>query len=290
MEKFKTKNVHKTGPTAWAVAYKRTLADISYAKEIFHELTSAIETANETEKDYFEKAKDSKNTPQLEARYKMIDLILKEQSPKQILEIASGLASRGMSMTEKDSDLVYVELDLPGVMSEKQKIVEKLKNKLDINLKKLYLEVGDALDYESLLAATKHFEQEEIAVVNEGLLRYLTFKQKAQVAQNVHKILEKVGGVWITPDITMRKIILTENKGKEYDRISKLAGIDINANSFRDKEHAKEFFENQGFLVDIRSLTEVEDLLVSPEKIGMSLDEVHETIKNVVVFIMKIAN
>lgn len=280
--------VYKTGPTAWVVAYKRTIANIPYAKEIFNELAPSIKVANSDEIDYFEHAKESKNTPQLEARYKLINKILKDQNPSQILEIAAGLSPRGIQMTQRDSNLKYVEIDLPSVMAEKQKIVANLAEKEKINTKNLVLECGNALNYKSMFEATKSFKQKPITVVNEGLLRYMNFDQKSIVAKNVHKLLKKFGGIWITPDITLRKIIMSESKGKEYQRISQLTGIDIDANSFKDVTHAKEFFEEHGFSVKCISLTEIEKELVTPKKIGMGKQEVHETIKNVIIFVMKL--
>ncbi|TAL48148.1 hypothetical protein EPN87_01200 [archaeon] len=68
-----------------------------------------------------------------------------------------------------------------------------------------------------------------------------------------------------------------------------LSGMDIYENAFRDVEHAKEFFAQQGFQVEAHSYTEVEDELVSSEKLGMSKKEVHEAIKHAPVFVMRIA-
>lgn len=284
-------NNEKVGPTAWSVAYKRTLADIPYAQEIFDEFIPAIESASQDEQDYFNQTKDSKNTAQIEARYKMINKILEEQNPRQVLEIAVGLSSRGFAMAKDDPGLKYAEVDLPNMMAEKQKAVTSMQEKLGLDLPNLNLSAGNALDYESLRKAIDGFDSDDITIVNEGLLRYLTLDQKAKVAENVHRILEEFGGVWVTPDITTKKVILsTSKKGKEYQRISDLAGIDIDANSFQDVEQAKEFFEEKGFEVTVRKLSEIEDELVTPDKLNLPKQEAHDTIKNVVVFVMKPAN
>jgi len=44
------------------------------------------------------------------------------------------------------------------------------------------------------------------------LLRYLTKDEKAIVAKNIYKILEEFGGVWITSDISLKRIFSMENK------------------------------------------------------------------------------
>jgi O-methyltransferase involved in polyketide biosynthesis len=134
------------------------------------------------------------------------------------------------------------------------------------------------LGQKSLWAATKDFQPGQLAVINEGLLRYLNFTQKAQVAQNVHALLEHFGGIWITPDITTRKTIVSTSKGAEYQRIQDLAGIDIDANSFRDEQQARDFFTQQGFRVTSRSYAEVAAGLVAPARAGLSPAEAQATL------------
>jgi len=279
----------KISPTAWVVAYQRTLGNIKYAKEIFDDLSPLIAVADQKQRDYFDKAKMSRHTARLEARYKLINRILEEQKSDQIFEIAAGLSPRGLAMTQDNPNLIFVELDLPEMINEKRKILSQIVAKFNIHTSNLSLESGDALNYDSLLAATKHFRQDDITVVNEGLLRYLNFEQKAQVSQNVRKLLKIFGGVWITPDITLDKVIQSDTKGAEYQRIKELSGMDIHANTFRDVSHAKEFFTQQGFQVESRCYAEIEDELVSPTKLGIPKEEVHETIKDSPVFIMRIA-
>lgn len=282
-------NYDKIGPTAWSVAYQRTLADIKYSKEIFDELASMIASTDLKQRDYFEKSKTSKySTVRVEARYKLINRILEWQRPVQVFEIAAGLSPRGLSMAEANPDLTYVELDLPGMTNEKRRILSQIEAKFKRRIPNLNIEPGDALEYESLFAATKHFRHGNIAVINEGLLRYLNFEQKAKVSQNVHQLLENFGGVWITPDITLRQVIMSEGGYGERQSMKELAGMDIYANSFRDVEHAKDFFTQQGFQVEPHSYIEIEDELVSPAKLGMSREEVIEAINNGAVFLMRI--
>ena len=289
-----TKNIEsnqyeKIGPTAWAVSYQRSLADIKYAKEIFEELITLIESSSEKDREYFEKAKSSKTTAQLEARFKLINKILKEYNPKKILEIAAGLSPRGLAMAEENSDLEYVEVDLPNMAIEKSKILRDLEEKNIGTPKNLQVIAGDALDLETLLVATKNIKLGSFAVVNEGLLRYLKFEEKKKVAENVKDLLKRFGGIWITPDITTHKAIVSTTKGAEYQRIKDLAGIDIDANSFRDEQHAREFFQELGFEIESHRYSEVENDLVAPQKAGMTKDEIHDTIAATTpVFVMRI--
>ncbi|MFA5386197.1 MAG: class I SAM-dependent methyltransferase [Candidatus Paceibacterota bacterium] len=280
----------KIGPTAWGVSYSRSLSDIKYAAEIFHELELSIKTTSKEEVEYFEASKKSKLAPQFEARQKLIDRLIEENKNDQILEIAAGFSSRGLAMTEKNDSLKYVEVDLPYIAEHKKQILQVLSSKYGINPSvNLRIESGDALDLNSLFESVKYFEQKPISVVNEGLLRYLSFDQKSIVAKNVHALLEKFGGVWITSDITLRRILTYEQERESNrERVLALSGINVVENSFDNAEAAKIFFENLGFSVEKHGFPEVIDQLVSPEKLGLSMGKVQEMINNLVVFVMRV--
>ena len=94
-----------------------------------------------------------------------------------------------------------------------------------------------------------------VAVTTEGLLRYLTFEEKALVAANVHEILRRYGGWWVTPDIHLRSLAQRQTPAQREAELKTL-GRDLNANYFEDLDHARQFFERCGFSVDSRPLLE----------------------------------
>ena len=192
-------------------------------------------------------------------------------------------------MTEANPSLQYVELELLAMAEQKRKILQNLFLQHKANPQKnLHIKNGDALKIDSLLAATKHFKNEPISVVNEGLLRYLDSSQKIIVAKNVHTLLEKFGGVWITSDISLEKLTsYTEERMAARKRILALSGINVEANSFKDEESARKFFENLGFSVERHGFLEIADELVSPKKLGLSPEEIKDMIKSAVVFVMR---
>ena len=111
----------KVIPTARMVAYRRTFSDIPYSLEIFEALEDIKKRNN-----YEEIPADLKKpelAPQFEARHKLIDKLIYQTHSKQILELASGFSSRGLSMSKEDN-FNYVELDLPSVIKEKQQIIK----------------------------------------------------------------------------------------------------------------------------------------------------------------------
>jgi O-methyltransferase involved in polyketide biosynthesis len=147
------------------------------------------------------------------------------------------------------------------------------------------------LDISTLEKATKHFDQSKpIVVINEGLLRYLDFNQKTIVARNIYTLLQQFGGVWITPDITLREVMKAEDnvyKGQN-DQISSKIGVNIHENCFENVSEAQKFFEILNFTVEKHNFSEIIDELVSPKKLNQSQEEVKALIDKAWVFVMKI--
>lgn len=286
MERYSDENYISIIPTAYLTAYPRTFTDIPYSQEIFAELEHIKQ--QEGGQGINEEFKVQKLAPELEARYKLINLLLQKTGILQILELAAGLSTRGLSMVN-NPNVKYVELDLKPMADIKTKIIDKL---IDLP-SNLHILDGNALRFSDLKKTIKYFDQnKQICIVNEGLLRYLNFSEKEQVAHNVYKLLEQFGGVWITSDVTLKKLLETQNAitmpGKNKI-ISVSTGKNFNDNSFENEEQAIRFFENQGFVVEIHQFSEVADLLVSPQKLAISEDEVKKINHSGRVLVMRVA-
>jgi O-methyltransferase involved in polyketide biosynthesis len=281
----------RISPTAWLTAYQRTLSDIPLSQEIFRELEEAIKQTQYAAEDSRVRELRHPGTGFIwESRFKIVNLLVKRQHVDQIFEIASGYSPRGISMA-KDSSIEYVEIDLPGVIKEKRRIVEKLFTQSELPVEpNLHLEEGNALDIKDLLTATRFFEAKPIAVVNEGLLPYLNHEEKATLAKNVHQLLECFGGVWITPDIsTQTQVALFKERIKNRAaRIEHITGIDIMKNRFETEEAARSFFENLGFTVEQHSFIEIADELISPQQWKLSKERIEEIIGRLVAFVMRV--
>jgi O-methyltransferase involved in polyketide biosynthesis len=244
------KDYSAIGPTAYSVARSRALSDIPLAKEIADWAT---------EKVVFRKDNPDSVLPRkvlnIEARYKLIDKVISKYNPVQILELASGLLPRGYLFAKKG--VTFVETDLPEMMEIKKRMLNELSLKIPPTL---FLEKANALDLKALENACKHFDSTKpIAIINEGLLRYLNFEEKTIVAQNVHSLLERFGGVWVTSDITLAKRFTPEKLAKIKNQI----GMDVTPNLFKDLKHAKKFFTDLGFKIKIHPFKEIYPELVS---------------------------
>ena len=271
-------------PTAWGCAYRRSLTDIPYSQEIFEEFNK-IRLANNGP----EIAKEMLRpeiTPMFEARFKLINRLLAENHIEQILDVAAGLTPRGISMTENES-VCYVELDLPTMISHKIKIVDEILQKKKTKHNHLYFEIGNALEMDSFNKAAEHFDiKKPIAIVHEGLLRYLNLNEKTAVIENIKTLLLRFDGVWITSDVP------TKENGLQRDNssLNKLTGINIDSNLFETVGEAKKFYESFGFEIEDHPFSEIKSELVSPDRLKLSAKNVDNTIENLSVFVMRLKN
>jgi O-methyltransferase involved in polyketide biosynthesis len=284
MEEEKSDAYERISPTAWIVARQRTFTDIPYSQEVFDELQAIMRTTRSTEEmEKLESLIEPEITPFMEARVKLVNRVLKEKNVKQVLEIAAGFSSRGMEMT-KNASINFIEVDLPGIMNEKRGILKALVEQSKISPRpNLYFYDGNALNQGDLLTATKVFKKEPIAVVNEGLLTYLDFEEKANVAGNIHWLLESFGGVWVTPDLSL----WSGGKAQAVNnRVAHITGIDKQKISFESEAKAREFFEGLGFAVESHSFREVLDELSSPQKLNLPRERVIEILGARAVFVM----
>jgi len=273
-------------PTAYITAYPRLFTDIPYSKPIFEALEKIRHSNDETP--LGENYKVVRLAPELEARYKLIDKLLDESSIQQVLELASGLSPRGLILTEKDFDTQYAELELKEMAQLKQSIL----GAISIPPNNLHITPGNALRAEDFNAAIKSFDiSKRMAVLNEGLLRYLNFDEKTLVAKNVHSVLSRFGGIWITCDTTPKSFLNTQDTltkpGMNRD-LSSISQKDFTKNMFEDEPHVERFFSDLGFSVEFHPLTEIESELVSPGILKIPSEEVEQLLGSGVVVVMRV--
>ena len=271
------KSYESVSYTAIRTAYARTFSNIPYSKETYEWLSK-----NCSEEVILNKLL----APEMEARYKLIDKLLKETGITQILELASGYSSRGLIFSK--AGYQYVEMDLEGVSNNKKRMINEI-FKMNDNLN---IVSGNALNIEDYYKCNKFFDDnQKLAIINEGLLRYLTFDEKRKVAQNIYQELKKYGGVWITCDVTPMKYIEVQNKLNIATKINKKdKSLRQNLNDrFLDEEHIRSFFSEIGFNdIELHHDIEVKEELKSLDSIGMDKDYFDELLKYGYVAIFKV--
>jgi O-methyltransferase involved in polyketide biosynthesis len=261
-------------PTAFSVARSRAFSDIPFSKETATWLEEKVKLF-----DPKVSGRAIGKAVTLEARYKLINKILLQHNNPQILELACGLLPRGYVFAKEG--VTYVETDLADMVALKKNLYKEVYPKLPKNL---FLKTANALNMEELTKVTSVFDAKPISVTHEGLLRYLNFEEKEKVAKNVHSLLGKYGGVWVTCDITLIESMLAEDKkNHSLARTKQMTGMDVTKNAFRDLAHAKNFFEELGFNVKVHSLSEIKDELITPKKLMTTKEELEKDLSWVVV-------
>lgn len=245
----------RVSPTALLPVFSRgACTDIPFAKEMLVPLRPRVGEP-------YSQEELARYAPFFEARFKSVSRILEEKRARQVLELAAGFSPRGMEWTAAHPGAVYVEADLPDMIEQKRALIAAVLGHIPETLK---LCRASVLDRGQLLEACSNFRPEPAAVTTEGLLRYLTFPEKTQLAGNVRKILDTYGGWWITPDIHLRQWIPQRANDHFHQRLEAGLGRNVDPNYFDDLAHARSFFKSCGFAVEERPLLEgARDSLVS---------------------------
>lgn len=272
------KDYEEISSTAIVTSYPRTFTDIPYEKEIYEWLSSHCK-----EEVTFNKML----APEIEARYKLINKLLDKSNIKQVLELAAGYSSRGLIYSSKGYN--YIEMDLEKVSNNKINIIKSIKKNIPESLKIISGNALRCLDY---LKCDNYFENDKpVAVINEGLLRYLTFDEKKIIAENVYSFLKKYDGIWITCDVTPKKFIQTQNKALP-DFNKKLNDVTSRNNSsyrFENIEHVKQFFGDVGFeLAEVHKFSEMKEELYSVNYNNIIDEHIEQLLDDAIVVVMKI--
>ena len=264
---FKDKEYEEISPTAIVTSYPRTFTDIPYEKEIYKWLENHCKESTTLYKNL---------APELEARYKQINKLLDESQIKQVIEIAAGYSSRGLIYSQKGYN--YIEMDLEGVSKNKKDLLNAIKSDIPYNLK---IVTGNALRKDDFNKCKQYLnENEPVAIINEGLLRYLTFEEKRIVAKNIFEILSKYGGIWITSDVTPKKFIASQNEALKgfNNNVTTITSRNNLDNRFEDIDHVKEFFGEIGFEVtEVHKFNEVKSELYSINELNIIDEKIEQT-------------
>lgn len=192
-----------------------------------------------------------------ETRYLSINQLIKGLEIKNILELSSGFSFRCLEQTSQ-KNYHYIDTDLPEIIELKQKILNELKVKHILGT--LELLSLNALDENQFREVVSHFPDGEILIINEGLLIYLDKTEKEKLCSIIHKLLRERGGYWITSDIYIKNQVQktdinVDNKTKEF-----LEQHKIEENKFDSFDEAKDFFNENGFVIDKESNVDISAL------------------------------
>ena len=266
-------NFEKISLTARLTAYMRQYSDIPFAKDVANRLQA--EAA-------FEKLlRDNELSPKdllwyapiLEVRYKSVAETIRKSRATQVLELASGFSLRGLAVTQ-DPKVTYVESDLEELTDEKASLVADLRRQYRLaEHGNLHLVTADALDRNQLQSAAKSFRRDQpIAVVNEGLLQYLSATEMAMVARNIRDLLIEFDGVWITPDFSLKQDVkdVSEQQRRFRRVVAAATERTMYNNAFDSDEQLLAFFDGLGLQPRLLNPVEAAPNVVSLDVLKLS--------------------
>lgn len=244
---------HKTiSPTAFNHIIFRTFYNMPLAEEF----EKAAEKYRMREYLFNSKGIHKKMSPMFEGRYKggeeALEKFIKKNRNCTILELAAGFSLHGASLARKYPKVNYIETDLPDIIKMKEEIVKEI----GLNLSNLSFQSANALDAASVKEIISHTKPgSKVAIYCEGLLSYFDDKEKVKIAKIIRFILEKRGGVWITPDPALsakaRKYL--KKDWTEYRQVmknaEKMAKQKYDDHGFKNEEETDKFFRNCGFTI-----------------------------------------
>ncbi len=263
----------KVSLTAKLAAYMRQYTDIPFAREVaralraqeaFEQLLAAQHMRPEDLLWY---------APIFEVRYKSIAEMLRRSGLKQVLELASGFSLRGL-VTTRDASLTYVESDLEDLTAEKTTLVSDLCQQYKLAFpENLHFAAANALDENQLWAAVKNFQlNQPIAVINEGLLLYLSSDEMETLAKNVCNLLANFGGLWITPDFSLKSEAQDVSAQQRRFRAIVTAATDrpMYNNAFDTPAELSAFFAGLGLHEQVFNQLDLAPQIVSPGVLKLS--------------------
>lgn len=198
-----------------------------------------------------------------ETRYWSIDKALSIIGLKNILEFSSGYSFRGLDWC-KNQYIRYIDTDLPQLMENKKKVIEKLAEQYcSYNIGNFFMRNLNIFDRKQLVRVLELLPSGPVSIVNEGLLIYLNDEKKRKLCSIIHGILNKRGGYWITADIYVKKdkesseiVDIFNQQGREF-----LIEHQVEENKFDSFKSAENFFASCGFNI-------VQKVEANPSKIG----------------------
>lgn len=116
----------------------------------------------------------------------------------------------------------------------------------------LHITSGNVLNYADFEKCSDFLDKnKEVAIINKGLLRYLTFDEKEIFSKNIYNVLKKHNWVWITCDVIPKKFIEKQNVclSDFNNNSNQVTSRNDLQDRFDDIEHIKSFMMKIGLKI-----------------------------------------
>jgi O-methyltransferase involved in polyketide biosynthesis len=243
-------------PSAKALLLLKGLTDIPFARDTAELISFPKKYAPDfTNKDFA----FWKRVVHFEQRYWSIDKALSFLPANNFLELSSGFSFRGLDMS-RNSQVHYIDSDLPGIVNQKKVLLTDLTAGLPAYPGRLETVPLNALDEEQFVKIAQQFPKGSIIILNEGLLMYLDMTEKEKLCNIIYNVLKQRGGYWVTGDIYIKSSMerLQPDKEDSYKDFSE--EHQVYNNMFESFDAAEQFFNKAGFTVESESEVELSKL------------------------------
>jgi O-methyltransferase involved in polyketide biosynthesis len=193
-------------------------------------------------------------------RHYAVEARLDALAPSYVLEIGAGLSPRGLAVANRRPDVTYVELDLPGLVRQKRRRLERVS--LPPNY---HLAEGDLLDPDlARQLPVRRRPSDTVVVITEGVLDYLTQTDRARAFSTIARFLRDTGGGHhLFESYTRERLRKYPVSAAAMLRLLRtLVGVNFEEHLFSSGREAACFSEAAGY--DRVTLLDLETLNTSP--------------------------
>jgi O-methyltransferase involved in polyketide biosynthesis len=261
----------KISKTALWLPGLRAIEGIPHAKEIHQRL--ATEAGESIDPTSAVGADPILNTA-LMGRYRKMSSMVNASGLRNFIEFAAGLSPRGISMTENNPRVQYIDSDLPDVINLREKVMPGMGGKGYGMLG------GDAFDRETFERALRMLERApsfdgRVGVVTEGLLRYHPPAMQDKLGANLDWLGSQVDSLtWWTDCVAKADT----SKAPGCAAYNKTAGI-VDDYCFKNDVELLEFMTKHGFRYNVADWSSTSEELVHAKKHGYDEKKIQEIIK-----------
>jgi|GEM_PF-6754290 O-methyltransferase involved in polyketide biosynthesis len=129
------------------------------------------------------------------ARHRMIERILLDLDPDQVIELAAGLSPRGLWYSEA-FDKPYLDVDLPGIVKIKE---QRIGSAAPSRYRLAAMDLDASEDYHQHLLP--YLKKGKTAVIAEGLLLYLPRSLQERIFSRIARLIGQLGGGCFLADV-----------------------------------------------------------------------------------------
>ncbi len=180
------------------------LAEAGHADAAMMAEMLGLDLSGMTFDDERKKAMGKSNVATFELRYRSMNAFIEATGAKTIVDLPCGYTPRALE--DFVADKRYIACDLPAVAEEMGPLVDKILAQRGLRRDVAYHGV-DATNYAALRAALEGAEG-PLCITTEGLMMYFTESELAALLDNVRRVLEEFGGVWITQDPEVARVFI----------------------------------------------------------------------------------